>query len=36
MNKREIIIFLNVLDFDNDMIWKLLKILINLNEELFF
>lgn len=36
MNKREIIILLNVLDFDNDMIWKLLKILINLNEELFF
>lgn len=36
MNKREIIILLNVLDFDNDMIWKLLKILIDLNEELFF
>lgn len=35
MNKRETITLPNATDFDNDMIWKLLKTLINPNEELF-
>lgn len=35
MNKRETITLPNASDFDNDMIWKLLKTLINPNEELF-